>query len=107
MNISNQIMSVNEVAEFFNVKPVTIRRQTERGKLPGFKIGNQWRFRRNDIEKFIDNQVAQKMFAIKAKELWDDISKEVGQSGYTVEDVPELIRQVREKYNEHEVMNVD
>ncbi|MBD3341417.1 MAG: helix-turn-helix domain-containing protein [Candidatus Lokiarchaeota archaeon] len=91
-------MSVNEVAEFFKVNTVTVRRQTKRGELPGFKIGNQWRFRESDIQKFIDNQVSQKLFAMKAKNLWDDIQNEVEQSEYTAEDVPELVRQVREKY---------
>ncbi|MBD3340062.1 MAG: DUF433 domain-containing protein [Candidatus Lokiarchaeota archaeon] len=105
--ISEKIMSVNEVAEFFNIKPVTVRRQTERGELPGFKIGNQWRFRESDIEKFIDNQVSQKLFAMKAKNLWDDIQTEVEQSEYTAEDVPELVRQVREKYRGNEGMNAN
>ena len=97
-----KIMTVNEVAEFFNIKPVTVRRKTERGELPGFRIGNQWRFRESDIEKFIDNQVSQKLFAMKAKTLWDDIQTEVDKSEYTAEDVPELVRQVREKYREKE-----
>lgn len=35
----------------FAVKPVTVARWAEDGKLPGFKtLGGHWRFRRADVE---------------------------------------------------------
>ncbi|MBN1351012.1 helix-turn-helix domain-containing protein [candidate division KSB1 bacterium] len=103
--MSIQIMSVDEVAELFKVKPVTIRRQSELGELPGFKIGKSWRFRRIDIEKFIDEQIAQKKFSKKATRLWDDIHDELKVSEYTGNDVPKLVSQIRAKYPKPEGAN--
>jgi excisionase family DNA binding protein len=37
-------LSVEEVAERFGVTPSTIYRLAQRGALPGFKVGGQWRF---------------------------------------------------------------
>jgi len=37
-------LTVEEVAKRFNINVTTIYRLVQRGKLPAFKIGNQWRF---------------------------------------------------------------
>ncbi len=53
-----RIMTANEVAAYFKVHPTTIYKLLRRGKLPAFKIGTDWRFDRDAIEKLvIDRQV--------------------------------------------------
>ena len=53
-----RIMTVAEVAEYFNVGRPTIYRLARNGKIPAFKIGTDWRFDRDAIEKLmIDRQV--------------------------------------------------
>ena len=53
-----RIMTVAEVAEYFNVGRITIYRLARNGKIPAFKIGTDWRFDRDAIEKLmIDRQV--------------------------------------------------
>ena len=37
-------LTVEEVARRFGVNVTTVYRLVQRGKLPGFKVGNQWRF---------------------------------------------------------------
>ncbi len=37
-------LTVEEVAERFGVNPTTIYRLAQAGKLPGIKVGKQWRF---------------------------------------------------------------
>ena len=85
METLDKIMSVEEVAKFFDVKPVTIRRQTERGELPGFKIGNRWKCRVSDINKFINKQITKQNFVREATSLWNDIQGEIEQSEYSLE----------------------
>lgn len=46
-------LTVEEVAERFHVNVTTIYRLVQRGKLPAFKIGNQWRFREDRLEEWI------------------------------------------------------
>jgi len=38
-----RVLSTNEVAHRENVSPRTIRRLCERGELPSYKLGGQWR----------------------------------------------------------------
>ncbi len=42
-------MTVNEVAAFLHVHPVTVYKMMKRKELPGFRIGSDWRFNRADI----------------------------------------------------------
>ena len=53
----NITMTVHEVAEYLKVNPKTVYRLVVRdGRLPGFKVAGSWRFRRADIDGWIDDQ---------------------------------------------------
>lgn len=45
--------SLAEVAVYFNVEPVTVRRMIRRGELPATRIGNQIRIRWSDVDKLV------------------------------------------------------
>lgn len=51
---NHDIMNVTEVMEFFRCHRSTIYRLLKRGSLPGFKLGSDWRFRRQDIEAYME-----------------------------------------------------
>ncbi len=42
--------TVDEVAQALKLHPYTIRRLSREGRIPAFKFGGQWRFRRSEIE---------------------------------------------------------
>ena len=44
------------VAEMLGVTPRTVTRLAERGEIPGFKVGDVWRFHRQDILDYIEQQ---------------------------------------------------
>ena len=50
-------LSIHEVAKHFGVTPTTVYRLAQRGDLPGFKIGNQWRFSHTMLESWVADQV--------------------------------------------------
>jgi excisionase family DNA binding protein len=50
------ILDVDEVADMLRVHPRTIMRLAQQGHIPGFKVGGQWRFRREAIEAYIREQ---------------------------------------------------
>lgn len=50
-------LSVEEVAKRFGVNSTTVYRMAQRGRLPGFKIGNQWRFSEEMLESWVADQV--------------------------------------------------
>ena len=52
-----EYLTVEEVAVRFGVNPTTVYRLAQRGTLPGFKVGNQWRFSRQMLEMWVADQV--------------------------------------------------
>ncbi|MBU4479196.1 MAG: helix-turn-helix domain-containing protein [Candidatus Omnitrophica bacterium] len=48
--------TVDEVAEALKIHPYTVRRLCREGKLPCFKIGGQWRFRKKKLAEWCENQ---------------------------------------------------
>ena len=46
-------LTVEEVADRFGVNPTTVYRLAQQGKLPSFKIGGQWRFSQEALEKWV------------------------------------------------------
>jgi excisionase family DNA binding protein len=49
-------MTVREVAIYLNVDEKTIYRLAKRGDLPGFKVAGTWRFKKADINEWIERQ---------------------------------------------------
>lgn len=53
------IMTVDEVAEYLSLHPLTVRRLARDGEIPAFKVGRQWRIKRELLDKWIADQSAQ------------------------------------------------
>jgi len=46
------ILTVGNVAEYLHVHPSTIYRLLKKGQLPAFKVGSDWRFNREAIDRW-------------------------------------------------------
>jgi excisionase family DNA binding protein len=49
---SDQIFTIKELSEHLRVHPTTIYRLLRQGRLPGFRVGSNWRFSREAIEQW-------------------------------------------------------
>jgi len=49
-----QLLKVEQVAEWLAFRPSTVRAYCERGKMPHVRIGGQLRFRREDVAAWIE-----------------------------------------------------
>ena len=59
--MTDEIMTLKEVAEYLKLAEKTAYRLAAEGKLPGFKVGGSWRFKKEDIESWIErNKTGQK-----------------------------------------------
>ncbi len=47
------ILTLKQVAELLKISPLTVHRLTQKGALPGSKIGSQWRYWRANIEALL------------------------------------------------------
>ena len=54
----NRTLSLEEVAAWLSVTPKTVYRLLKKGRIPGFKVGGQWRFNEEMIKRWIADQVA-------------------------------------------------
>jgi excisionase family DNA binding protein len=54
--MTDQILTLQEVAEYLKLTEKTAYRLAADGKLPGFKVGGAWRFKREDLEAWIEEQ---------------------------------------------------
>ncbi len=52
----DQILTLKEVAAYLKLAEKTAYRLVSEGKLPGFKVGGSWRFKREDLEAWIEEQ---------------------------------------------------
>lgn len=52
----DQILTLKEVAAYLKLAEKTAYRLASEGKLPGFKVGGSWRFKREDLESWIQDQ---------------------------------------------------
>jgi excisionase family DNA binding protein len=53
----DEIMTVEELAKYLRVQPQTIYTWVQGEKIPGVKIGKEWRFKRSIIDKWFDSQL--------------------------------------------------
>jgi len=56
MLVKETVMTVREVARYLRMKPVTIYKHAQEGKLPAFKVGATWRFKKKTIDTWITEQ---------------------------------------------------
>ena len=50
----SEIMTTQEVAEYLRTSVETIKRMARRGALPAAKLGRNWRFRKADIDDWLE-----------------------------------------------------
>ena len=49
-------LTTGEVLAYLKVKSRTIYRLIRTGELPAVRVGRQWRFRRSDLDAWLDSQ---------------------------------------------------
>ena len=50
----NRLLTVREVAEYLDLAEVTIYRWAREGHIPSIRMGRSWRFRVNEINKWLE-----------------------------------------------------
>ncbi len=55
--MNHEIMTIEEVATYLRVSERTVYDWAQKGQLPGGKLGTTWRFKRSDIENWVNRQL--------------------------------------------------
>lgn len=51
------LLNVKQVAEYLQLKESTIYSWAQDGKIPAIKIGRTWRFRRTDLDSWLERHL--------------------------------------------------
>jgi excisionase family DNA binding protein len=58
ISIMHKVMTLEEVAEFIKVHPSTVYRLLRKHQIPAFRLGSDWRFNLESIERWIAEREA-------------------------------------------------
>ena len=53
ISMTEQLWTIAQIAKYLNVDKFTVYRLIASGKIPAFKVGNQWRFKKRLIERWL------------------------------------------------------
>ena len=56
--MSSEILTIEEVARYLRVSERTVYEWAQKGEIPAGKIGTVWRFKKDDIESWVDERLA-------------------------------------------------
>jgi excisionase family DNA binding protein len=85
-------LTVEEVAVYLKLSPITIYRELVKRRLPGFKVGNQWRIRKDILDEWIEERSGwQKRFG----RLWQELQRVGRRRKVTEADVAREVGAVR------------
>ena len=56
MTQKQEILTIGELSEYLKIPKSTIYKLSQEGKVPGQKVGRHWRFRKETVDLWLDEQ---------------------------------------------------
>ena len=53
-------LTLEQIAEYLQMSTSSIYKMAQKGKIPAYKVGRQWRFRKEEIDAWIKKQKSPK-----------------------------------------------
>lgn len=60
--VKNPVMTTRELASYIKLNEKTVIRMAQKGKIPGVKIGNQWRFHLAAIDRYLQTDLMESSY---------------------------------------------
>jgi len=57
--IDNSVLTIDELAAYLKVAKSTLYKLCQEGRVPGQKVGRHWRFRKETIDRWLDEQAGE------------------------------------------------
>lgn len=54
MQVSNQLLTVNEVAKILRVSNMTVYRLVKSRQIPAIRVGKNYRIKENDVDRYLN-----------------------------------------------------
>jgi len=56
---SEALMNIKELSKYLRVETTTLYHWSKQGRIPAYKLGTMWRFRKSDIDEWLEGQKTQ------------------------------------------------
>jgi excisionase family DNA binding protein len=55
--VGEEILTTREVADLLKLHPKTVNKLARSGRVPAYRIGRQWRFRKSEVLKLLEKEM--------------------------------------------------
>jgi len=55
---SREVMNIRQASQYLGVSPDTLYKYVSEGRIPAFKLGNRWRFKKALLDTWMEQQSA-------------------------------------------------
>ena len=59
------VLSINELSAYLKISKSTLYKLAQEGKLPGQKVGKHWRFRKEAVDRWLEQRDSASSFSDK------------------------------------------
>lgn len=64
------IMTIDEVAQYLRLHPLTVRRLAGEGEIPAFKVGRQWSVERELLDEWFEQKCLESARHAESRKTW-------------------------------------
>jgi excisionase family DNA binding protein len=76
---SREVMNIRQASQYLGVSPDTLYKYVGEQKIPAFKLGNRWRFKKSRLDQWMEEKSSE-MDVPQAKRKGKAVGKAAGQS---------------------------
>ena len=74
---SREVMNIRQASQYLGVSPDTLYKYVNEQKIPAFKLGNRWRFKKSKLDQWMEEKSTQ--MEVKSKKKPKAAGKAAGQ----------------------------
>jgi len=56
MDDSREVMNIRQASQYLGVSPDTLYKYVNEQKIPAFKLGNRWRFKKSKLDEWMEQK---------------------------------------------------
>ena len=56
MSDAREVMNIRQASQYLGVSPDTLYKYVSEEKIPAFKLGNRWKFKKSLLDSWMENQ---------------------------------------------------
>jgi excisionase family DNA binding protein len=64
---SREVMNIRQASQYLGVSPDTLYKYVGEQKIPAFKLGNRWRFKKSKLDQWMEEKSSQTEAAARHK----------------------------------------